>query len=64
MVWPRGYVAAAAFWSFNASVDPGSSAFTASVWELNDKLESRGSFVCPSRCSCDLLSACGTPYPH
>jgi hypothetical protein len=36
----------------------------AGVWALNDKLRSRGAFVCPTDCSCDQLTACGIPYIH
>merc|ERR1712039_144240 len=38
MIWPRGYVAAASFWNFNASTDPSSKEFTDSIWRLNDQL--------------------------
>lgn len=62
MIWPRGYVGAAAFWNFNSSADPSSSDFVAGVWAQNDRLAARGAFVCPTNCSCDQLSACGTPY--
>jgi hypothetical protein len=62
MIWPRGYVAAGSFWNFNASVDPSTQAFQDMIYKLNDDLSSRGSFVCPSHCSCDQLSACGKPY--
>ena len=62
MIWPRGYVGAAAFWAFNATEDPAGPAFVDRVWGLNDKLSARGALVCPSNCSCDQLTACGKPY--
>jgi hypothetical protein len=62
MIWPRGFVAAGAFWNFNASVDPGSAAFVQGVWALNEQLRARGSMTCPTNCSCDFLTACGQPY--
>jgi len=62
MIWPRGYVAAGAFWNFNATEDPSSQDFQDRIYKLNDDLASRGSFVCPSHCSCDQLAACGKPY--
>jgi len=62
MIWPRGYVGAASFWSYDAKVDPSSDAFVSKIWTLNDKLVARGSLVCPTNCTCDQLSACGTPY--
>jgi hexosaminidase len=62
MIWPRGYVGAAAFWSFNATQDPTSAAFVEGVWALNEKLQKRGQLVCPTKCSCDQLSSCGKPY--
>ena len=62
MIWPRGLVGAAAFWNFDASVAPTDPAFVAGVWKLNSQLAARGRHVCPTNCSCDQLSACGTPY--
>ncbi len=62
MIWPRGFVGASAFWNYNASVDPRSDEFVDSIWHLNDQLRQRGSLTCPSKCSCDFLTACGDPY--
>jgi hypothetical protein len=62
MIWPRGFVGAAAFWNYNASVSPSDPAFVSSIWSLNNLLASRGSLVCPTNCSCDQLTACGVPY--
>lgn len=62
MMWPRGYVGAASFWSYNASEDPTSGSFVDSIWSLNDKLNARGSLVCPTNCTCDQLTSCGKPY--
>lgn len=62
MIWPRGYVAAAAFWNYNATADPASDSFTKSIWSLNDQLIARGSMACPSNCDCNQLAACGKPY--
>lgn len=62
MMWPRGYVGAAAFWNFNASVSASDPGFVAAIWALNTQLAERGSWVCPTNCSCDQLTACGVPY--
>jgi hypothetical protein len=62
MIWPRGYVGAAAFYSYNSTVDPSSQDFVESIWELNDKLIARNLLVCPTKCTCDQLTACGKPY--
>ena len=62
MIWPRGFVAAAAFWNYNSSADPTSKEFTDNIWSLTSQLAARGSKVCPVNCSCDQLSACGKPY--
>jgi hypothetical protein len=62
MLWPRGYVGAAAFWNWNSSTDASSTAFANKIWALNDNLAARGSLVCPSNCSCDQKTACGKPY--
>ena len=42
MLWPRGYVGAAAFWNFNQTADAHSAEFQASIWALNDALAARG----------------------
>eukprot|EP00055_Hartaetosiga_balthica_P004415 m.11494 g.11494 ORF g.11494 m.11494 type:complete len:653 (-) comp3847_c0_seq1:89-2047(-) len=62
MIWPRGFVAAAAFWNFNATANPSSIEFVNNIFDLNDGLIARGSLSCPSNCSCDQLTACGIPY--
>lgn len=62
MIWPRGFVGAAAFWNWNATADPQSQEFIDAVLGTNDALAKRGSLVCPSNCSCDEVSACGKPY--
>lgn len=62
MIWPRGFVGAAAFWQYNSTADPSSPTFTEAIYGVNDKLKARGSYVCPTNCSCDQLTACGQPY--
>ena len=62
MIWPRGYVAAASFYNFNASVNAADSSFVDAIWTMNDKMVDRKANVCPSRCKCDQLTACGKPY--
>ena len=62
MIFPRGFVGAAAFWNYNATADPSSTAFVDAIWKLNDQLAARGSYTCPSKCDCDQLTACGKPY--
>jgi len=62
MMWPRGFVAAQAFWHFDSALDPTSDDFTANIWSINDQIAAKGGLVCPSNCSCDQLTACGTPY--
>uniref|UniRef100_A0A7S4DXL4 Beta-hexosaminidase n=1 Tax=Lotharella globosa TaxID=91324 RepID=A0A7S4DXL4_9EUKA len=62
MIWPRGYVAAGAFWNFDASKDPAAPDFVKGIWALNDLLSKRGALTCPTDCSCDQLHACGKPY--
>ena len=61
MLFPRGIVAASAFWHFNASVDSQSAAFTAAVWAVNDQIVAAGGVTCPSNCVCDQLTQCGKP---
>ena len=62
MIWPRGYVGAAAFWNFNKTSVPNSTEFVSSIWNLNNKMIARGQLVCPTNCTCDQLTSCGTPY--
>ena len=38
MIWPRGYVGAAAYWNYDASVNVASAEFTKKIWDLNDQL--------------------------
>ena len=62
MIWPRGFVGAAAFYTFNATKNPSDPAFVAGVYSLNDKIAARGGLVCPTNCTCDQVSACGAKY--
>lgn len=62
MIWPRGYVAAASYWNYNASISASDPAFVQAIWSLNDQIAAQGGLVCPTNCSCDELSVCGVPY--
>ena len=62
MLFPRALVGASAFWNFDAALDSQSPDFVAAVWALNDRLVAAGAYTCPTRCDCDLLSACNVPY--
>lgn len=62
MIWPRGFVAAGAFYAYNASLDPTSAEFEATINALTASVAARGGFVCPVGCVCDQLTACGKPY--
>lgn len=62
MLFPRSYVGASAFWGYNASLDSQSPAFVSAMWDLNDRVVAAGGLTCPTRCDCDLLSACDVPY--
>jgi hypothetical protein len=62
MIWPRGFVGAAAFWGYNASLSPSDPAFVQAIYNLSTDLIARGLPVCPPGCHCDQLSACGVPY--
>jgi hypothetical protein len=46
MIWPRGFVGAAAFWNYNNATNPADPAFVASIYKLNDEVKARGGFVC------------------
>jgi hexosaminidase len=62
MIWPRGFVAANAFWHYNASISASSPDFVVGIYNVNDEITSRGLPTCPSKCDCDQLTACGNPY--
>lgn len=62
MIWPRGYVGAAAFWNYDASVNSQDPDFVNGIWVINDAVIANGGLACPSECECDQLSACGNPY--
>ena len=62
MIWPRGFVAAASFWNYNASEDASSAAFVAHINGINDQVAARGGHTCPTNCSCDQLHSCGKNY--
>jgi hypothetical protein len=62
MMWPRGFVGAAAFWNFNSSANSQDPEFADAVWALNDAVIAAGGLSCPTRCACDQLTACGVPY--
>jgi hypothetical protein len=62
MIWPRGFVGAAAFWNYNNATNPADPAFVASIYKLNDEVKARGGFVCATNCSCNQNTQCGVPY--
>merc|ERR1740124_1016885 len=61
MIWPRGYVGAAAFWGYDSTIDSQSQEVEDKVWELNDMVIERGGVTCPTKCFCDQLTQCGNP---
>ena len=65
MIWPHGCVGAAAFYLLELQRHrrPLRRRLRGQhLWATNDALAARGSLVCPTNCSCDQLSAYGTPY--
>jgi hypothetical protein len=56
MIWPRGFVAAGAFWHLDSGTDPSSPAFVESIYKLNDALQARNLSTCPTNCSCNQVS--------
>ena len=63
LAWPRGLVAAAAFYNFDASLDAASANFTSSVYAFNDQLAARGFRVCASGAVCSYVSEDDVLYP-
>ena len=61
MIWPRGFVAAGAFWGYDKSIDSQSQTFQDKLWKLNDMVIERGGATCPTKCACDFLEQCGKP---
>ena len=64
MIWPRGLVAAGAFWNSKLvrSSNSSSPAFASSIYKLNDALAARNLSTCPSHCSCNQTHACDRPF--
>ena len=62
MIWPRGFVAAAAFWNYDNATDSSSPEFVAGINKLNGQLLAQKLSTCPTNCSCDQVSACGKNY--
>lgn len=61
MIWPRGHLAAGSFWNYQPNLDK-TVIQEAVLFRHNSMIKSRGGFVCPSGCSCNVVSACGIPY--
>ena len=60
VVWPRGIVAAGAFWGYDyAKTGP---AFANTIDAITMRLQHQGSWVCSAGCACDYLSECGVRY--
>ncbi|XP_065197326.1 beta-hexosaminidase subunit beta-like [Sycon ciliatum] len=64
MIWPRGIVAAGAFWNFQAGLDAQSQDFLQLYHRQTERLMARGIDSCPVGCKCDELTQCGVPYPR
>jgi len=61
MIWPRGHLAAGSFWNFQPELNK-TDIQEAVLFRHNSMISSRGGFVCPSGCTCNVLHACGVPY--
>eukprot|EP01063_Lacrimia_lanifica_P028243 TRINITY_DN4091_c0_g4_i1.p1 TRINITY_DN4091_c0_g4~~TRINITY_DN4091_c0_g4_i1.p1 ORF type:complete len:515 (+),score=171.59 TRINITY_DN4091_c0_g4_i1:55-1599(+) len=61
MVWPRGLVAAQAFWGYYAANVTGEE-FTNAVEGINAQVQARGGLTCPNGCQCNETMACDKPY--
>ena len=65
VAWPRGLVAAGAFWGYDylpSSVSAQSPTFGAAIDTLTRRLHDRGLHACRAGCACDYLSECGQRY--
>ena len=64
ITWPRGLVAANAFYRHDAALDPASARFAGRIHALNDQLCARGAVAsCPSGEVCSCIAAGGVLYP-
>ena len=61
-MWPRGFVAAGAFYRFDPQTNVSSDAISAQMKRLGARLHKRGSLLCPAGCECGYCAACGKPY--
>jgi len=62
ITWPRGFVAAGAFWNFDEAVNVSSVEYTEMIYDFNDQVQERGGRVCSSGKVCDYLSEGETLY--
>ena len=61
-MFPRGFVGAAAYWNYNASIDSQSADFVASLWDLNDRIIAVGGASCPTKCVRQIGMVGGTVF--
>ena len=62
LTWPRGFVAAGAFWGFDYVDQSIDITIAATIDTLTSRLKARGSLACSAGCGCDYLSECGKRY--
>ena len=63
LTWPRGLVAAGAFYNYNSTLNASSAAFAERIHKLNDALQRRGAFVCASGAACSYVGEGNRLYP-
>jgi hypothetical protein len=60
MLWPRGFVAAGAFYRYAKGLDIKSTAFVSRMTALTQLMQARGGDVCGAGCRCDYCAQqCG-----
>jgi len=65
MLWPRGFVAAGAFYRYNADLNVSSDAFAEKIGTLTELINARGGDACGPGCRCGYCSQqCGATPPH
>ena len=63
LLWPRGFVAAGAFYRFDPAVNVSSTGFTAKMGAMSAALKQHGALLCPAGCGCGYCTGCDRkPY--
>ena len=63
LIWPRGIVAAGAFYNYNNTVNASSPEFVEKIHQMTEHLQTRGLYVCPTSKVCSYVMEGNVLYP-